>query len=154
MAELGIAASIIAVIQMTGTVTQHLASVKGATKDRQNILNELSTVTGILFVLKDQADEAEHDGSWDTTLRALNMPNGPLEQFKAALETLTTKLAPVDGLKKIRKALIWPFQEKEIRDILSTIERQKGLFNLARQNDHPYVSRRLSLCVYTISQRT
>lgn len=151
MAELGIAASIISVIQLTGTVTQYLVSVKGASRDRQKIYNELSSITSILFVLKDQADEAEHDGSWDTTLRALDMPKGPLEQFQKALETLAAKLAPVDGLKKLHKSLMWPFQEKEIKDILSTIERQKALFSLARQNDHLYVSRHLFKYVYRVA---
>lgn len=81
------------------------------------------------------------------------MPNGPLEQFKAALETLAAKLAPADGLKKLRKSLMWPFQEKEIKDILSTIERQKALFGLARQNDHLYVCRHLFICVYWVALR-
>lgn len=53
MAELGIAASIISVIQLTGTVTQYLVSVKGASKDRREIYNELSSITSMLFVLKD-----------------------------------------------------------------------------------------------------
>ncbi len=154
MAEPGVAASIIAVIEMTGTITQYLASVKGASKERQTILKELSNVTGILFVLKDQADEAEHDDSWNTTLRALDVPNGPLEQFKAALESLAAKLAPVDGMKKFRKSLKWPFEEKEIKDILNRIERQKALLNLARQNDHLYASRHVFTCAYGFALRS
>lgn len=136
MEPLSAAASIIAIIQLAGTVTQYLGTVKGAPKERQKILNELSSITGMLFLLQDQADEAEHDDSWNATLRSMSTPNGPLEQFKTALETLATKLAPVSGLRKLGKPLIWPFQEKEIKEILNTIERLKGLFNLARQNDH------------------
>ena len=123
-------------------------------KDRQNILNELSNVTGILFILKDQADEVEHDDSWNMKLQALAMPNGPLEQFKAALETLAAKLAPVDGTKKLRKSLRWPFDQKEIKDILKRIERQKALFNLARQNDHLYASRHVFTCAYGFALRS
>lgn len=136
MEPLSAAASIIAVIQLAGTVTQYLCTIKGAPKDRQKILNELSSITGMLFLLQDQADEAGNDDSWNATLRSLGTPDGPLEQFKTALETLATKLAPVGGLRKLGKPLMWPFQEKEIKDILNTIERLKGLINLARQNDH------------------
>lgn len=64
------------------------------------------------------------------------MPKGPLEQFKAALEQLASKLASVKGLKKVEKNLIWPFQEQEVTEILSTIERQKSLFALIVINDH------------------
>ena len=69
-------------------------------------------------------------------MKSLNVPTGPLEQFKIALEHLASKLAPVDGLRKVGKALAWPFQKTEIQDILNMIERQKSLFNLALQNDH------------------
>lgn len=141
MDGLSTAASIIAVIQITGTVIQYLGSVKGAPKERQRLLTELSNVTGILIVLKDEAENAENGESWNATFRSLNMPNGPLRQFHVALEALASKLSPGDGLKKIGRSLMWPFQEKEIRQLLSTIESQKALFNLARQNDHMCVFR-------------
>lgn len=147
MDGLSAAASIIAVIQISGTVTEYLGKVKGAAKDRQRLLTEISNITGMLFIFKDQAEEAEHDDSWNTTLRSLNMPNGPLKQFQTALEALASKLVPADGWKKFSKPLMWPFQEKEIKDILGTIERQKALFNLARQNDHMYVSCTLRLYI-------
>lgn len=128
------AASIIAVIQITGTVLRYLAGVKGASKEHEKIFNELSPVYHILLMLGDQAD-AENQ-SWNDTLHSLNLPNGPLRQLHVALETLATKLAPAEGLIKVGKILTWPFHEKETKDILATIERQKGLFLLARQNDH------------------
>jgi hypothetical protein len=64
------------------------------------------------------------------------MPKGPLEQFKGALEQLASRLEPSKGVKKVGRALTWPFQTEEIKEILSTIERQKSLFDLALQNDH------------------
>ena len=55
------------------------------------------------------------------TIKSLNnTPKGPIEQFGLALRRLAEKLAPVDddGLKKVGKALAWPFQKKEIEGIL------------------------------------
>ena len=133
---LSISASIIAVLQLSGTVIQYLNNVKGASEDRQRLLNEVTSISGLLYFLKDRATQSQYGGSWSMTLASLNTPKGPLEQFKSALERLTLKLAPVEGWRKAGKALTWPFQKEEIKEILSTIERHKSLFNLALQNDH------------------
>jgi hypothetical protein len=136
---LSVSASIVAVLQLTGTVVQYLNDVKEAPKDRQTILSELSELSaasGILYLLRDFAERPQYGDAWSVTIRSLNVPNGPLDQFKLAFELLTTKLAPVDGLKKMRKALAWPFQKTEIQSVIGMIERQKSIFNLALQNDH------------------
>jgi hypothetical protein len=133
---LSVSASIVAVLQLTGTVVQYLNDVKEAPKDRQRILSELSVASGILYLLRDLAERPQYGDAWSVTIRSLNVPNGPLDQFKLALELLTSKLAPVNGLKKMRKALAWPFQKAEIQSVISMIERQKSIFNLALQNDH------------------
>jgi|ERR1700722_9294347 hypothetical protein len=133
---LGISASIIAVLQLSGTVIEYLNDVKGASEDRHRILNEVACISGLLYFLKDRATQSQYGHSWSMTLASLNTPKGPLEQFKSALERLIFKLAPVEGWRKAGKALAWPFQKEEIKEILSAIERHKSLFNLALQNDH------------------
>jgi hypothetical protein len=143
MDPLSISASIIAILQLSGTVVQYLNGMKDAHKDRQIILDEVSSAIGILFLLKDHAERARCGDAWFVTAKSLNTPEGPLKQFKMALQRLELKLAPVGGLKKVGNALIWPFQKGEIREIFNTIERQKALFNLALQNDHMCVSNRI-----------
>ena len=129
-----ISTNIVALVQATGTVIEYLHGVKSASEDRQNILSELSSISGMLFVLQDHADQ--QGDSWSLTLKSLNGSGGPLVQLRTSLEILVSKLAPVKGLKKVGKAFAWPFQKEEIKEILSTIERQKALLTLARQNDH------------------
>ena len=137
MDPLSISAGITALLQLTSTVIQYLNSVKGASEDRRRILSELASVNGILFILQDQADQAKQGDQWSSTLQSLNVPEGPLEQFRRALEHLSSKLAPpATGLKKLGNSITWPFQKEEIKEVLGSIERQKALFNLARQNDH------------------
>lgn len=137
MDPLSISASISALLQLTSTVIQYLNGVKGAPEDRQRILSEIVSVNGILYILQDQADQAKKGDQWSSTLQSLNVPEGPLDQFRRALEHLSSKLAsPATGLKKLGKAIIWPFQKEEIKEVLNSIERQKALLNLARQNDH------------------
>lgn len=140
---LSISASIVAILQLTGTVVQYLNDVNGASEDRQRILTEISSTSGVLFLLKDLAERAGWEDCWSVTIKSLNVPGGPLEKFKTMLQLLALKLKPVEGVKKVGKALIWPFQKGEINEILNTMERQKTLFNLALQNDHMYVTQRI-----------
>ena len=137
MDPLSISASITALLQLTSEIIRYLNAVKGAPEDRRIILSELASVSGILYVLQEQADQAKKDDQWSSTLQSLDLPEGPLHQFRRALERLSTKLAPpATPLKKLGNALVWPFQKEEIKDLLSSIERQKALLSLARQNDH------------------
>ena len=137
MDPLSISASITALLQLTATVIQYLSTVRGACEDRQRILSELCNINCILYTLQDQA--TQEDSSSSLTLQSLNVPNGPLEQFKKTLEILAKRLTPVHGWKKVSKAIAWPLEKQEIQGFLNTIERQKTLFNLARQHDHMYV---------------
>ena len=128
----GFVASLNTLIELTGTVIGYINDTKGASEDRKKVFDELSSTHYLLFLLKDRAEASE----WADTLKSLDMPNGPFEQFKSALELLTSKLKPAKGLEKVGKALTWSFQKAEVKDILFTIERLKSLFSIARQNDH------------------
>src|ERR1700722_17660266 len=133
---LSMSGSIIAILQLTSTVVQYLNDVNDASEERLRIRDEISSASFLLYMLKDRAEQSYSGQAWLSTVRSLSVPKGPLEQFKRALEQLESRLVPLKGLKNIGKALIWPFQREEIKDILSTIERQKSLFDLALQNDH------------------
>ena len=137
MDPLSISASITALLQLTGAVVKYVNDVKGAPEDRGKILSELANVKGILLSLQDEADHAKQHDHWSSTFQSLSVPEGPLEQFRRVVERLSHKLAPpATRLKKVGKAVIWPFQKEEVREILGGIERQKALLLLARQNDH------------------
>ena len=82
----------------------------------------------------DQIKEAEGDDTWSASLRSLKTPGGPLEQFRVELQRVACKLERVAGVKKFGKAITWPFQKEEVKEILSTIERQKSLFSLALES--------------------
>ena len=137
MDPLSISASITALLELTSTVVRFLNEVKGASEDRRIVLAEVASVSGILYTLQDEVDQAKQGDRWSSTLCSLNVPEGPLPQIRKALERLSSKLAsPATGLRKLGKSMIWPFQKEEIKEILGSIERQKGLLTLARQNDH------------------
>jgi hypothetical protein len=135
MDPLSISSGIAALLQLTSTVIQYLIDAGDASEGRRELLNEVSSVSGFLFVLKELVEQEKGTDSRCTTIRALNVPNGPLEQFKRSIERLASKLG-TNGLRNARRVLTWPFQKGEIKEILHTIERQKALFVLALQNDH------------------
>src|SRR5450755_1600435 len=103
-------------------------------------MEEISSVSGVMFSLKNLLSDDESEEAWAMTSRSLAVANSPLAQFQSALERLSAKLAPARGMSKAGKSLIWPFNKVEVMEILSTIERQKTLFMLALQNDHVYVN--------------
>jgi hypothetical protein len=137
---LSISASIIAILQLTGTVVQYLRDIEGASEDRQTVLNEVSSNSGVLSLLKELADRLSLDDDWFITIKSLYGPGGALEKYEVMLQRLAAKLKPAEGMKKLGKSLIWPFQKGEIREILNSMQRQHNLFNLALQNDHMYVT--------------
>jgi hypothetical protein len=128
-----VSASIVAFLQLSVTVVKYLSNVKDAPDDIKYLLVEISSIKGLLSILHDFTQSGE---TWLATVQSLNVQNGFLEQFRSALERLEEKLASVVGLSKAIKALAWPFQKEEVKDILCRIERQKTFFSLVLQNDH------------------
>lgn len=135
MADIGLVASIIAVIQITTAVTTQAYKyghcVKNATNDIKEINDGLKDVENVLTKLKDLADRAKKSGEpldkWPT-LVSLNSANGPLLQCKLAMISLCTELAPVDGFAKYTERALWPRKKKKVEKCLDDIVKQKKIF--------------------------
>jgi hypothetical protein len=56
---LSISAGIIAVLQLTASMVQYLNEMKDTSKDRQSLLVEISSVSNLLYTLKDLAERAQ-----------------------------------------------------------------------------------------------
>ncbi len=153
MDPLSVSASVIALLQLTSTVLGYLSDVKEGPKELQRIRLEISSVLSLLIMLQDQADQAIQGDMFSSSLNSLNVSNGPFQQFHSALDRLASKLAPVEGWRKVGKAFKWPFEKEEMLEILNTIERLKALFNLARQNDHIALSKAVKGDIETLHDR-
>ena len=155
MDPLSISASIAALLQIAGTVINYLSDVRDGPKDLQRIRLEVCSILSILIMLQDQLNQAkDDDDSLSSTLMSLNVPDGPFDQFRAALERISLKLAPIQGWRKLGRAFKWPFDKEEIEDILRIIERQKSIFSLARQNDHIALSKAIQNDVKSVHRTT
>jgi hypothetical protein len=131
----GLLASIIQVIDATTTVIQYLNDVRKAPNDRARLAQEAKNLLSLLITMRYKVEEANTVDPWFTNIRFLGTVNGPLDQFKEAMEDLARKLQPEPGIRKFSQNLIWTIDKKECSETLTKIERLKTLILLARQED-------------------
>jgi hypothetical protein len=136
MDGLSAAASIIAVLQLTGAVIGHLNDVKNAPKECQQCTIEASNLQSLLVNLRYRVEQGQTGDPWFTAVRALNIENGPLEQYKQALEQLLSRVEIQDGVREVKRRLLWKFRKEEVASILAKMERLKSLVSFALENDH------------------
>lgn len=133
------AASIIAVLQLAGEVTKYLNDVKNAPEECQQCTTEASNLQSLLINLLYHLNQGKTGDPWYTTVRGLNVENGPLDQYKQALEQLRSRVEIQDSVQKVKRRLLWKFSKEEVASILARMERLKGLVNIALELDHLYV---------------
>jgi hypothetical protein len=136
MDGLSAASSIIAVLQLTGAVIGYRNDVKNAPKECQQCTIEASNIQNLLINLRYPLEQEQDGGPWFKAVRALNIENGPLPQYKQALEQLLSRVEIQDGVQKVRRRLLWKFKKEEVASILARMERLKSLVNIALQMDH------------------
>lgn len=152
MAEaLGIAGSVVAVLQVTQSVLSVIydynAALKGASWEVPRVKDEIEGLRNVLQSLEPLMREAEFAdpaaGTRLPTLVKLCGPKGVLQSCEEELQRLETKLKPSGWSKNLgprRKAFIeslrWPFKEAETNKILHRIGRFKDVLALAISADN------------------
>ena len=131
----GLAASVVQLIDATTTAIKYLNDARDAPKHRAIFAREAASLLALFTDLRYRLEEAESTEPWFTGIRLLGLEGGPLDQFKEAMEELTRKLKPDAGIKKFGKALIWTLDKNEINGTLSKLERLKTRVGLALQGD-------------------
>lgn len=147
---LSIATGLITLIQLTATVTEYVKQVRDGGKERTKLRDELRSVTCLLEMLldrvEDQHDSDDINDSNDlkpAAVASLAGPDGPLDRMKATMEKIVSKLAPQSGLRKLAQPIKWPFDKKDVLELLGTVERLKSHFTLVLQNDLMYAAAHL-----------
>jgi hypothetical protein len=137
MDPLSAIASVIAILQLSAKVLSYLNDVKDTSKGRAQCAIEASNLHNLLTNLRFRLEEEGHGHQpWFSAVQALAVENGPLDQFKQALEILHAKMTDGGRLKKAREALLWKFKKEEVDAILARMERLKTLVEIALQMDH------------------
>jgi hypothetical protein len=136
MDPLSVTASIIAILQLTTEVIKYFNDVKDAPKDRARFAIEASNLSSLLVGLRYRLEEGRSNEAWYKEVNLLGVQDGPLDQYKHALEKLQHKVQSGTGLAKIGNALVWKFSKEEVASIVSRIERLKSLVQIALEMDH------------------
>lgn len=137
MDPLSVTASIIAILQLSNKVIGYLNDVKDAPKERARCAIEVSNLHSLLTNSRFRLEEGDAKTPWFITIRSLAIENGPLDQFKEALERLQDEVTGGKGrLVQMREALIWKIKREEIDRIMQPMERLKTLILAALEMDH------------------
>ena len=133
---LSITASVIAIVQLTGTVIGYLHDVKDAPKDCKVVKVEVANLYSLLIRLQCHLEQDDVNSPWYTAVRALNASGGPFDQYLQSLQQLESKIAGDGRAHKFRRALVWIFSKEAVASILGRIERLKALIAIALEMDH------------------
>ena len=142
MDPLSLTASIIAVLQLTSTLTSYINEARNATAEQAKVAVEASNFYSLLTTLRFRVEEARSDGPWFNQVRLLGIENGPLDQLKEILKTMVHKLQSSRKRDQIKSVFLWKFTKTEVEDMLARMERLKSLINCALANDLMFVSLR------------
>jgi hypothetical protein len=82
MDPLSMTVSILAVLQLTSTLTSYMNEARNATAEQQKVAVEADNLYSLLNNLSFQVEEARFNDPWFNQVKLLGVPNGPLDWFK------------------------------------------------------------------------
>ncbi|KAL8664144.1 MAG: hypothetical protein Q9202_003328 [Teloschistes flavicans] len=135
MEAVGLAASIVQLIDLTTKAIKYLNSVKRSSKERTELSLEASSLLQFLLDLQNKVDQSNGTESWFHGLKSLDLENGPLDQLRGALQQLAKRLKPKKGIKDATSAFTWNLNKGYCMEVLNTIERVKSRITLALVGD-------------------
>ncbi|KAI4218157.1 MAG: hypothetical protein L6R36_009100 [Xanthoria steineri] len=137
MEPVGVAASIVQLINVTAKTIKYLNSVKDASEDRSRLLQETTSLLPLFISLQGKVETAKNHQSveWLRHVRDVAVESGPFDQLRSALELLAKRLKPKHGLKGVAYAFVWTLHRDESEALLARIERVKSTINLALHGD-------------------
>jgi uncharacterized protein YydD (DUF2326 family) len=136
------AASVIAVIQLAGSVVRicggYIAEVKGARRDVEHVQREIESLTAILQNLL-QLLRSRHG----TELSTSGVLQENIADCLLTLGDLKRKIEPKRRSQPVMKrlglrALKWPLKREEVMKVVNRLERDKSSISLALEMDQVY----------------
>lgn len=130
------AASIIAVLQLAGSVIAYLNDVQDAPKECRKCMIDISNSNTLLLRLDLHTRESQSDEPWFQEVKALTSEHGVLAQYKQALQALLRKVEPSNRAKTIARALLWVFVKDDVSRVQTRLDRLLKIVNVALEMDH------------------
>ena len=127
------AATVVQLVQFSGLVLsccyEYISKAKDAPKEIQKVIDEVSSLEGILKNLKPLA-EAPGDDRF-VILKSLNRTGGPFEACSTALKEIDKKLRTLNESSNVRRRLQWPLEAGKIEATIQKLGEHKISFILA-----------------------
>ncbi|KAF4955667.1 hypothetical protein FGADI_4360 [Fusarium gaditjirri] len=135
MDPLSASASVIAILQLSTEVAHYVVSARGATKQQRRLHEEIRDCEDMLLRLKDILENELPDPNRAPRILLLEGPHSPFKRLETLFQSISVRLAPKKGLTKVLSFLTWPFNEKDVSELIAAIQREKGLLQLALESD-------------------
>ncbi|KAF2462657.1 uncharacterized protein BDR25DRAFT_330111 [Lindgomyces ingoldianus] len=135
MDPLSITASTIGILQLSSKVIETSTKSKIAPKDRAQCAIEASNLRYLLTMLKNRLGGTSNE-PWYKWAQELGRKDGPLDQYKLALEQLQGKITRQGGIKNIRQLLLGKFIKGEIMELMTRIARLTMIVQVALEMGH------------------
>jgi hypothetical protein len=118
----GLASSIITLVETAKKVYDYLQDVQDADRDFSKLRAEVKSIEAILIALDElvkpldveTSNGVNPDDKWAATIRTMNEDpeNGPIAQLRAALKEILTAAEKTRGTRK----LLWHFQKDKMEE--------------------------------------
>ena len=128
-------ASIVAVLQLTLTLTSYINDIRHATAEQAKVAIEASNLCSLLTSLRYRVEAVRSDDPWFNHVKMLGMHDGPLDQFKYVLKEMIEQISSSRKRDQIKSALMWKFIKSDIENALERMERLKSFINCALTED-------------------
>ena len=136
MEAIGLAVSIINILQLSQTVISILNEIKHKPSEARQLMLELSVIRGYLQSLRFLGEESPEEVGRQTIWVSLLSPGSPIEQLGGILERLQKMLSPARDVQRTQlKRLMFSLSEKEVLIALDGLERVKTVLALALTAD-------------------
>lgn len=128
-------ASIIAILQLTSTLTNYINNVRKATAEQAKVAVEASNLFSLLTSMRFRVEGTRSDDPWFNQVKMLGTYNGPLDQLRETLEEMVERISSSRKRDQIKSALMWKFTKSQVDEMLQRMERLKSLITCALAND-------------------
>jgi hypothetical protein len=135
MDPLSMTASIIAVLELTSTLTNYINNVEKATAEQAKVAVEASNLFSLLTSMRFRMEGTRSDDPWFNQVKMLGTYNGPLDQLRETLEEMVETISSSRKRDQIKSALMWKFTKSQVDEMLQRMERLKSLITCALAND-------------------
>lgn len=141
----GLVASVCSLAEAAFKLVSTINTIRQGGKERMRLFTEFNSLWVVLKLLESHFDPNEQDISeqWLDTTRVLDQDGGIFEQISTLFDSLTERLQPKTGHRKIMQILRWPFDKSEVEELTVHLERLKNTINLAYSSTNSAVVREI-----------